>query len=133
MHAGASTPTVERVGLWASALCAVHCLATPLLVALAPSLGGLFAQTEWAEGVLLLSASALSLWLLYRGAWRRRHWQPMALFGAAVACLTGGVVAGTALLTATGSLLLGGAQLSNLRGRRVHAGRRAAHTATCDC
>ncbi len=133
MHSGTATPTAERVGLWASALCAVHCLATPLLVALAPSLGGLFSQTERAEGVLLLSASVLSLWLLYRGAWRRRHWQPMALFGAAVACLTGGIVAGTALLTATGSLLLGGAQLSNLRGRRAHAGRSGAHTPDCGC
>lgn len=126
MNGVARPDSLQRVGLAASVLCAVHCAATPVVVLVAPQLGRVFSSVEWAETGLLALAVTLSLWLLYRGAWRRRQWTPVALFGAAVVLLVSGLVAGGgAIPTAAGSLLLGGAQLSNLRHR--HA------SASCDC
>lgn len=114
-------PSLERVGLIASALCVVHCVATPLVLVLAPTLSARIEALEWAEKPLLALAVAVSLWLLYRGAWRRRQWAPIALFGAALVCLVSGfAVGGDAVpMTIAGGLFLGGAQLSNLRHRDV--------------
>lgn len=122
MNGEAPTETLTRMGLVASIVCAVHCMLTPVIVLFAPHLGRIFSSLEWAEGVLIGSAVALSLWLLYRGAWRRRHWTPVALFGGAVVLLGVGAFAGGSVIsTAAGSLLLGGAQLTNLRHQQAHA------------
>lgn len=64
----------SRLAAWAPAapvLCAVHCLATPLLVSLLPALGVAEAADGWLFAlVLLIAASSLRSELPAHGQWR---------------------------------------------------------------
>jgi len=72
-----SGESLDAVAMGISALCVVHCLATPVLVVLFPIVGGtLFADHDFHALLLLLvlPTSTLALYLGYR-----RHHAPRAL------------------------------------------------------
>jgi phosphoglycerol transferase MdoB-like AlkP superfamily enzyme len=54
---------IEKVGFYLSLACAVHCIATPVLITLLPFLGGSFISNHsweiWFIGVSLILASVL--------------------------------------------------------------------------
>lgn len=63
---------VDRLGISASTLCAIHCLALPLLISILPAIGlGFFVETPF-EGVMIatsITIAAISLgssWRLHR-------------------------------------------------------------------
>ncbi len=59
---------LDRLGISASILCIVHCLATPVLVIFMPLLGGTFAH-GWFHLViaaLIIPVAVLALWRGYR-------------------------------------------------------------------
>lgn len=103
-----------------SALCLVHCLALPVLLAAAPVLAAGVPDAPWVHPAILGLAAPLALVALGRG-WRRHHDARPPLLGAVgVALLTGGVFVATAsgetALTVGGALLLAAAHLLNWRG-----------------
>lgn len=66
----------DLVGFLASALCAIHCLAWPILLSL-PAFGSSLG-IPWLEPALIALAVVLASWALGRG-WRvHRAWQPIA-------------------------------------------------------
>lgn len=62
----------DRVGVGASSLCVLHCLATPLLVVFLPVLEAVEKQTHAAFAVAILGVGLLAFWLGYvrHGRWR---------------------------------------------------------------
>jgi hypothetical protein len=70
---------LDRLGIALSTLCAIHCAATPLLVAFAPFL--FTAEFESRTKVLLVSLAAVALgW----GFVSHRSWKPIAWLGVAL-------------------------------------------------
>lgn len=123
---GVATAPSERWALVAPVVCAVHCLATPILLVVAPAIAG-----SWQlEGILMLVAILFSVPAIWRGYSLHRRaevWLPAVLgallWGAELAGLFS-VVPGV-LLTLTGSTLMAGALLWNFRLRR--------HFSVCGC
>lgn len=73
------SPGLDAWGMLASGLCAVHCLAIPVLLALGASAGIAWLETPWLEGMLLITAISLAAQSLI-GSYRREHGRPMALW-----------------------------------------------------
>ena len=70
---------LDRVAIWLSFGCLVHCLVLPLMIVAVPVLASLLPGDEWLHVGLLIAAlpvSAVALWL-----GRRHHdrWLPVAL------------------------------------------------------
>ncbi len=68
-HTHRHTLKIEKVGFYLSILCAIHCIATPVLITLIPFLGGsLMADHSWElwfiGGSILLAG--VILWIDYR-------------------------------------------------------------------
>ncbi len=86
-------PAMDRIAVAASAICAIHCLALPLLLGVFPALGASFFGQEQFHWLLLWLVIPLSLVSLTLGC--RRHKNPaVALFG----------LAGLGLLTLTATI-----------------------------
>lgn len=65
-------PWLDRIGLSASLLCAIHCLAAPFLLLLLPAAGSIWAHpaVHW---VLALLVVPLAIWVLYNGYRKHRN------------------------------------------------------------
>jgi hypothetical protein len=66
----------DRAGTWLSLLCAVHCMASPLVVTILPLAGLSFLVQEVTEGFLLAASAALAAASLCWGfrLHRRARW-----------------------------------------------------------
>jgi hypothetical protein len=79
---------LDRIGLVASCVCAVHCAAMPLLIALLPFVGlSVLAdpRTEWAFVAISFVVGLSSLLPSYFGKHRRT--KPLVLFGTGLAMI----------------------------------------------
>lgn len=89
--AAASAPRtwLDRIGISASVLCAIHCIAAPFLLLLLPAAGSVWAHpaVHWVLAVLVVP---LALWVLYNGY--RKHGNRVTLVAASVGGLL--IVAG---------------------------------------
>ena len=109
----------DRAGIAASTACAVHCAATPVLLALAPSLG-LAAWNETWELALIVFVSVLAALTLAWGSYCHRRFRAWALlapgltlvWGAVAFLPEGGLHRATMVL---GGLLVAGAHGMNQR------------------
>ncbi|ESQ91188.1 hypothetical protein ABAC460_06395 [Asticcacaulis sp. AC460] len=113
-----------------SALCVVHCVALPFIVAGMPFLGA-FTDADWVHQSLVIMAVPLSLWAIYAtNAWRR--WPvsiPMAagLIFLAAAAFIPALHDVEAVLSVLGALMIAAAHGANyLSQRPVHV-----HSTTC--
>ncbi|OAN65922.1 MerC domain-containing protein [Sphingomonas sp. TDK1] len=115
---------LDSIGICASVLCMLHCLALPLLLAALPALTARLGQHHafhWIVLALALPTGALAL----VGGWRRhRAAAPMMVGGLGLALLTAGVAIPLQELvetglTVAGSLFLAGAHLANWRHRAL--------------
>ena len=69
----------DLAGFVASTLCAIHCLAWPILLSLPAFASNLGSGLPWLEPTFIALAAVLAIWALGRG-WRvHRAWQPLAL------------------------------------------------------
>lgn len=110
----------------ASALCLVHCLGLPLLIAALPAIAGGMDPGEGFHLAVLLFAVPTSAFALVEGWRRHRGVAPLFVGGAGLTLLAAGLAfeewaAVETGVTVTGSLLLAGAHLANWR-RRVSIG-----------
>lgn len=113
---------LDGVGICASALCMLHCLALPLVLAALPSVAARFAPGEAFHWILLAAAIPISALALI-GGWRRHRATAPLLVGAIGLIL---MALGVAVpwrealetgLTVAGSLCLAGAHIANWRRR----------------
>ncbi|GAA0740053.1 MerC domain-containing protein [Sphingomonas sp. ABOLD] len=113
---------LDGLGICASALCLLHCLVLPLLLAALPALAarlGPHDSLHWLVLAIALPTGAIAL----GGGWRRhRAAAPLILGVIGLASLAAGVALPMRELfetglTVAGSLLLAGAHLANWRRR----------------
>jgi MerC mercury resistance protein len=110
---------LERFGAGASLLCAIHCAATPVLLAVLPFLGSRLANAHWAEIVLIGVAASVGYLTLSLSFRRHRQPLPLGLLTLGLALVGIGHTptrhqVETAVAVA-GGLTLAGAQLLNRR------------------
>jgi hypothetical protein len=84
---------LDRVGMTASFLCAVHCAIMPLVVTLLPLLGLTFLASEPIEWALLASSATLGTLSLCMGFKEHRSRRVFAVLGVALALLVLGRIA----------------------------------------
>lgn len=80
----ADRPWLDRIGLSASLLCAIHCLAAPFMILLLPAAGSVWAHpaVHWVLAALVVP---LALWVLYNGY--RKHGSRLTLVAATAGAL----------------------------------------------
>jgi hypothetical protein len=116
----------DSVGQTLSVLCLVHCAVTPLVVALAPALTGIFGR---AHPVLLVLVLATALWAFVPG-YRHHHSRSMMLFAVAgIALLAVGALVFADNFALDTSFTIAGAGLMLV----AHVKNRAAHRACHAC
>ncbi len=80
---------LDRVGIGASVLCAIHCVAAPFLLLLLPTAGSIWSHpaVHWLLAALVVP---LALWVLYKGY--RKHGKKLTLYAASLGAVL--IVAG---------------------------------------
>jgi hypothetical protein len=78
---------LDKLGIWVSSLCALHCLALPVLIPLLPLIGSTFFAQVWFERVILSISLIIGGVALFSGA-SRYHGQYYPL----VLLFTGGAI-----------------------------------------
>lgn len=125
---GSASGWIDRIGATGSFLCAIHCLAAPLVLALIPTLGAAAWFGDRVEIGFVLFVSVVGL-LSTVSAWRRhrQHHIP-ATMALGIAVLWAGILVPRlhhqltwhVLAMGTGGLLVASAHLANLRASRRH-------------
>lgn len=71
-EAGDHRSVLDRIGISASVLCAVHCMAAPFLLLLLPAAGSVWSHpaVHWVLAVLVVP---LALWVLFKGYVKHRN------------------------------------------------------------
>ena len=115
----------DRTAILLSFGCILHCIAFPIMVALAPAIAPLFDWPEAVHGWLALVALPISAFAMRQGFRRHRHYVPMLLGGWGLVLIASGAWGGLPhiweiSITIAGALLLAAAHLMNLR-RKVPA------------
>ncbi|WP_377004277.1 MerC domain-containing protein [Coralloluteibacterium thermophilus] len=118
----------DRLGFAGSLLCALHCAAMPIVLALLPALGmGLVGGVDLDQGFVLFAAF-LGITMLSLGYRRHRALRPWLYLWPGIALLVAGAFShlhdhglAHALVMTSGGLLLAAAHLSNLRRTRTAA------------
>lgn len=116
---------LDGLAVCASAVCMVHCLALPLLLAALPMLGQWLDPGESFHRIILAFAVPTSALALI-GGWRVHHAIGPVLSGViGLALMTAGIVfagrpALETALSVTGSLMLAFAHVANWRNRFIH-------------
>lgn len=64
------TSILDRLGIWASSLCALHCLLLPLLLPAIPLVGATMFAAEWFEKTILIISLVVGFWALFSGFYR---------------------------------------------------------------
>ena len=112
----------DGLGVGASALCLVHCLGLPLLIAALPAIANRIDPGEGFHLAVLLFAIPTSAFALIEGWRRHRGLAPLFVGAAGLALMAAGLAFGSWAavetgVTVAGSLLLAGAHVANWRGR----------------
>lgn len=114
----------DGMAVGASALCLIHCLALPLVIAALPALAARLDLGEGFHLAVLAFALPVSGFALIEGWRRHRGVTPLVVGAVGLVLLGAGVafedmVAVETGVTVAGSLLLAGAHMANWRGRMV--------------
>lgn len=111
----------DRVGAFASFLCAVHCASWPLLLALLPALGATFLASEWLERGFVVFATLLALASLLSAYRHHRRLEALTVLVPGLALIWFGSfgpwhhdLIPHAILMTCGGLFVAGAHLRNL-------------------
>ena len=68
----------EKVGVFLSLLCAIHCLTLPIILFVAPYLASSFAFSVTVEWILVVGSFGMAILLLWQDF--RKHRKPMPLY-----------------------------------------------------
>ncbi|MBU2878500.1 MULTISPECIES: MerC domain-containing protein [Alteromonadaceae] len=61
---------MDRVGIWTSSICALHCLLLPILIPLVPFVSASFFAQDWFEKTILTLSMIVGFWALLFGFYR---------------------------------------------------------------
>lgn len=88
----AERPWLDRIGISASVLCAVHCMVAPFLLLLLPTAGTVWSHpaVHWVLAILVLP---LALWVIYNGYRKHRKRWTLVAAGIGSACIVAGLIA----------------------------------------
>lgn len=110
---------LDKLGIWISSLCAVHCLALPVVVPLLPLIGSTFFAQLWFERTILSISLVIGAVALLSGAVKYHgRFYPLSLLA------TGGVIywfkdifgeSGEPFTIATGAMLIVAGHWLNMR------------------
>ena len=70
MSASNSKSLMDRIGIWTSGLCALHCLLLPALLPVIPFLGATIFAEAWFEKTILSLSMIIGFWALLTGFYR---------------------------------------------------------------
>ena len=70
MSTQAKKSMMDRVGIWTSSLCALHCLLLPILIPLLPFVSASFFAQDWFERTILSLSMIIGFWALLSGFYR---------------------------------------------------------------
>lgn len=110
---------MDRVGIWTSSLCALHCLLLPILIPLLPYVSASFFAQDWFEKTILSLSMMIGFWALLSGFYRY-HRQLYPIYS----LLLGGLIywnkdmfgeSYEPFTIAVGALLIVGAHIINIR------------------
>tara|TARA_R110000868_G_scaffold4873_2_gene30364 strand:+ start:185 stop:604 length:420 start_codon:yes stop_codon:yes gene_type:complete len=110
---------LDKLGIWASSLCAVHCLSLPILIPLIPLVSASFFAQNWFEKTILSMSMIIGFWALLSGFYRY-HRQLYPLYSLAL----GGLIywnkgmfgdSYEPFTIAVGAMLIVGAHIANLK------------------
>ena len=110
---------LDKLGIWASSLCAVHCLSLPILIPLIPLVGASFFAQNWFEKTILSISMIVGFWALLSGFYRY-HRQLYPLYS----LVLGGLIywnkgmfgdSYEPFTIAVGAMLIVGAHIANLK------------------
>lgn len=123
----------DLVGIGASTLCILHCLATPLVVVFLPVVGAVEKQTHAAFALAILAIGLLAFWPGYR---QHHRWRIIASAAAGFGLVSLGVTAPESLLSEsaeTVATMLGGAILVTAHLRNAYFCRLCRHCGEQEC
>lgn len=83
--------SISAVGFFLSIACAIHCMALPIIVLIAPLTGIAFFENEMLEHFTLASSILIASFSLYSSYKSHRSSQILYLFGAAISLLVFGI------------------------------------------
>lgn len=122
-----TTDRWDKLGIFLSSLCAIHCLVTPLLVLALPVMGEFFEQ-EWVHLAMALFVVPVGLFAFWSGYKHHRQQKVFALGVLGLSMVGGASVAphewvefwGTDIITVIGSIFLIVAHVLNRRACLCH-------------
>lgn len=110
---------MDKLGIWISGLCALHCIALPIVLSIAPLMADSFVAAEWFEHSILSLSMLIGLSALLIGYFRyHKQFYPI------IALIIGGIIywqkdifghAFEPITIALGASLIIAAHLVNLR------------------
>ncbi len=110
---------LDKLGMWVSGLCAVHCLSLPILVPLLPLVASSFFAQTWFERTILSVSILVGALALLNGALRQHgHFYPIVLLFTGAGIYWHKNMFGESFepfTIAFGALLIALAHISNLR------------------
>jgi hypothetical protein len=119
-------PSLDRIAIGLSGLCAAHCVATVVLVGALPLVGHMF-QANWIHETGLAIAIVIGAVALFAGVQRHGSLLPTLLGTVGIGLMTAGLMVdhgkGEAILTVLGVSILATGHLLNQRSCRVAARR----------
>lgn len=65
-----NSSVLDKMGIWASSLCALHCLLLPILIPVLPFVGASFFAENWFERSILTLSMIIGFWALLSGFYR---------------------------------------------------------------
>lgn len=110
---------LDKLGVWITSLCALHCLALPILIAITPLIASTFFAAEWFEKTILSFSILIGFVALFIG-FHKYHRQLYPLYSLAL----GAIIywnkhafgeAYEPITIAVGALFIIGAHILNLR------------------
>ncbi len=87
----------DRLGVWTSSLCVVHCLLTPIVLSISAVSAHFLPSEEWTHRALALVIAALGAIALVNGYRRHRRRRVMGLMAVGLALIFAGAYWGNAL------------------------------------
>lgn len=70
MQQAAEKTFLDKLGIWASSLCALHCLLLPILIPLLPFIASLFFAQAWFEKTILSMSMIVGFCALFIGFYK---------------------------------------------------------------
>lgn len=87
----------DRIGVWASSLCVVHCLLTPVVISMSAVFAHFLPSEEWAHRSLAIVIAAVGAIALVKGYGRHRRRRVLAFMAIGLTLIFAGAYFGDRL------------------------------------